>query len=360
MSEQLAVTLTALGITLSPVLLKFAQVEPSAVPGVEISADERVMCIRTDNAPIHERFKGVNDIKARLGADDVVQLVEERETWRFIAFVSDDRADVGWIIESRLKECPEEVLATDPTDEDTDDGFAEGAPFVGPNAHTWAPGWIAVDRSLAPTDVVTFSTTKGRLEGIYQDHRISLYCGCDYGTDKEADFASCGYEPRSPNGKSKIEWEHMVPASRFGSFRECWTDGVEPCSTHGRKCCERTGTDPDFFTMVSDMHNLAPAIGEVNLKRSNFPYGETDTEHDYGQCDFNFDGDTVQPRAEVRGDVARATLYMHRVYGMPLSDDELALFRQWNADDPVDEWERERDGRIAEVQGNHNPFVQGE
>ncbi len=40
-----------------------------------------------------------------------------------------------------------------------------------------------------------------------------------------------------------------------------------------------------------------------------------------------------------------------------------ALLVQWHEADPVgadgDTWEKERDGRIAEIQGNANPYVHG-
>lgn len=64
---------------------------------------------------------------------------------------------------------------------------------------------------------------------------------------------------------TRIEWEHIVPAWVMGHQRQCWQKG-------GRKSC--TDTDPVFREMEADLHNLAPAIGEVNGDRSNYLYSE--------------------------------------------------------------------------------------
>jgi deoxyribonuclease-1 len=40
-----------------------------------------------------------------------------------------------------------------------------------------------------------------------------------------------------------------------------------------------------------------------------------------------------------------------------LDDAHRALFDRWDAEDPPDDWERERNRRIAERQGNANPFI---
>ncbi|MBK8327588.1 MAG: endonuclease [Moraxellaceae bacterium] len=39
----------------------------------------------------------------------------------------------------------------------------------------------------------------------------------------------------------------------------------------GRQCCE--SQDPVFETAHNDLHNLFPAIGEVNGDRSNYNWG---------------------------------------------------------------------------------------
>jgi len=48
---------------------------------------------------------------------------------------------------------------------------------------------------------------------------------------------------------------------------------------------------------------------------------------------------------------------MADTYGIELTAEETELINAWHVLDPPDDWERTRDGRIKEIQGNSNPFV---
>ncbi len=112
---------------------------------------------------------------------------------------------------------------------------------------------------------LSFYQAKRQLIKIYQDHPVTFYCGCGYtGTKKLApEWDSCGFTPRKQvKRSSRIEWEHVMPAHQFGHQLQCWQDG-------GRKGCRK---DQEFKAMEGDMHNLVPAVGEVNGDRSNYQY----------------------------------------------------------------------------------------
>lgn len=192
---------------------------------------------------------------------------------------------------------------------------------------------------------------------VYRDHRRTLYCDCPYDEDKKVQPEGC-FSSRLNNRRSRrVEWEHIVPASYFGSQRTCWRVGHPSCDKRGRSCCEQPGVDPTYAAMSSDMHNLAPSIGEVNARRSNYLYGETTETDDYGLCDFDVINEVAEPADAVRGDIARAWLYMSATYSMPISPVQRDLFQAWNAADPPDAWEATRNTRIAAAQGNVNAFV---
>jgi deoxyribonuclease-1 len=115
--------------------------------------------------------------------------------------------------------------------------------------------------------------------------------------------------------------------------------------------------------MEADLQNLVPAIGEVNGDRAHFRFGEVVGEpREYGACDFEVDrsGRVAEPRAALRGDIARAYLYMHYAYpgGLPLSATERRRFEQWHQADPPTQWERTRNRRIAAIQGGGNPLAE--
>jgi deoxyribonuclease-1 len=112
--------------------------------------------------------------------------------------------------------------------------------------------------------------------------------------------------------------------------------------------------------MEADMHNLQPAIGELNADRSNFRFDfELPTTGQYGECKFevDFKADRARVREELRGVIARTYLYFNKQYGMKLSKQELQKYEAWNKTYPSDEWEIERNKRIAQKQGTANMFV---
>jgi deoxyribonuclease-1 len=227
---------------------------------------------------------------------------------------------------------------------------------------------IAGDIQPGNTTNDSFSKSKKLLHMvIYKESawRTDIYCGCTYDDKKEVDFASCGYVPQKDNQRAhRIEWEHVVPAEAFGqSFKE-WREGHPDCvdnrgrSFKGRKCAEKV--NHEFRYMQADMYNLYPAVGEVNGLRSNYsmamiPAGR----YQFGECKTKIEDRKIEPRPEVRGDIARTYFYMERAYpghGI-ISNKNEKLFQAWDKADPVDEWECERASRIAKIQGNVNLVV---
>ena len=79
----------------------------------------------------------------------------------------------------------------------------------------------------------------------------------------------------------------------------------------------------------------------------------------FGPCDLEIEDRKIEPRPDIRGDIARTYFYMHAAYpgrGI-ISERNRKLFEAWDTEDPVDERERERVRRIEQRQGNKNPFV---
>ncbi|SFO29310.1 deoxyribonuclease-1 [Candidatus Pantoea varia] len=200
-----------------------------------------------------------------------------------------------------------------------------------------------------------FQQAKTFASAINADAPGSFYCGCKIqwqGKKGIPDLNSCGYQPRkNANRAARIEWEHVMPAWEFGHQRQCWQDG-------GRKNCSK---DPDYRRIESDLHNLEPAVGEVNGDRGNFAYSQWNgSEKQYGQCEMKIDFKLKQaePPARARGAIARTYFYMRDQYHLRISRQQTQLFTAWDKLYPVTPWECERDQRIAKVQGNHNPYVQ--
>lgn len=218
-----------------------------------------------------------------------------------------------------------------------------------------------------PRVPASFARAKRIAREIHRDHQVTLYCQCAYDARQRIIAESCGYTPRRPGRRARsVEWEHLVPAHEFGAQRACWRD--QACRDRrgrrygGRRCCRER--DAEFRRMEADLMNLSPEIGELNADRSNFAFGDVPGEaRAYGACDFELDHAQrrVEPAPDIRGDIARAYLYMHDTYGsaaLPLSPEARARFEAWHRADPPGDWERIRNARITLIQGVGNAWVE--
>ncbi len=147
------------------------------------------------------------------------------------------------------------------------------------------------------------------------------------------------------------------------------------------------------YRAYTDLHHLTPARQAVNQQRgtcsfgivqtadTNFPrlsgakFGSPNTAAMPGYSWTSIPGCTsdkvFEPPAEVKGDIARNYFYMATRYftedtcwqtNYAVTKANLKpwlenLMRQWHADDPVSDEERQRNDWIHRIQGNRNPFV---
>jgi len=112
----------------------------------------------------------------------------------------------------------------------------------------------------------------------------------------------------------------------------------------------------------SDLHNLRAADAQMNSTRNNnlFETGGGNS----GLTDNGF-----YPGDEHKGDVARIIMYMYTRYPSQCPANDVGygnktynsnipdIFLDWNEQDPVSDFETSRNNKIAEYQGNRNPFI---
>lgn len=213
--------------------------------------------------------------------------------------------------------------------------------------------------------IKSFSKSKTFLHRvIYSDEseRKTFYCNCSYDQKMNVDFNSCGYIPiKERKRASRVEWEHIVPAAVFGKNLKEWKDGDPDCINSkgrhfkGRKCASKKNRL--FQLMQADMYNLVPSVGEINLHRSDFSFGQIEGEkREYGRCDFEVENETAEPADSIKGDIARIYFYMDSAYpgfGI-INEKNKTLFEKWNLSDPPDEKECKKSLEIEKIQGNPN------
>ena len=131
----------------------------------------------------------------------------------------------------------------------------------------------------------------------------------------------------------------------------------------------------DFGTVKgpgTDIHHLRPTNTVVNSTRSNKDFDNGGSPVSGAPGNFT-DGDSFEPRDEVKGDVARMVMYMAVRYegegevDLELNDEvdqgkapylgRKSVLLEWNKQDPVDDFERHRNDVIQKYQGNRNPFI---
>lgn len=205
------------------------------------------------------------------------------------------------------------------------------------------------------------------LDSVYGDRRVTFYCGCRYDTEGWIDLEGCGLGVLVGSRRAeRVEAAPVVAASQLGGARRCWREpaAFAACATEdgtllaGLACCERV--DPAFAAAHNDLHNLVPAVGAIEVARSDHAWGELRAGQRLGDCAMRFDPilRRVQPPEAVRGDIARILLYMRDTYGVRLSRQDEQLYRAWSDADPPDAPEIERNRRIRRLQGKGNRYVE--
>ncbi|MFP6685170.1 MAG: endonuclease [Polyangiaceae bacterium] len=232
-------------------------------------------------------------------------------------------------------------------------------------AATKAPAAIAQQSAFEGNpSKIDFSRGKKHLRGMYRGARHeTVYAGCSF-RDWTLDWTRCCIANRG-HVRDRLEWEHVVPAAAFGRPLRVWQKGHAKCVSsrgktyRGRRCAKKTSER--FRRMEGDMHNLLPSIGRLNQARGHRAMGLiTGERRPHGTCDFELDGPMVEPRPAVRGDIARAYLYMHDAYpGLGiLTEATRPMWSRWHAKDPPSAWEKKRNELISAEQGNRNPYIQ--
>jgi len=167
---------------------------------------------------------------------------------------------------------------------------------------------------------------------LYPDGGETFYCQKQFG----------------PGYNKGINIEHVFPMG--------WVAWKLKCGK--RKQCRENSAE--FNRIEADLHNLYPARSDINEARSAHAFAIIPGEkRQFGGCDFELDESTrrVEPRPAIRGEIARAMLYMADRYDLYLKKKLRKLILEWHKQDPADDFERQRNEKIYKIQGNRNHWI---
>ncbi len=199
---------------------------------------------------------------------------------------------------------------------------------------------------------------------VYENHPFTLFCGCTF-VQGRLSSDRCGYVPQQRNFRAtQVDFRPLIPPERYGPNFPEWAGDPSCKDAQGRRydgircAAER---NPEFARMASDLYNWFPIESELERLRLGSRIREVPGEPRlFGDCDVELESGVLEPRTDVRGDIARTFLYMDLSYPMHafMTVEQRRAMESWNREDPVDEWECERARRIARTQGNPNVFVE--
>ncbi len=204
------------------------------------------------------------------------------------------------------------------------------------------------------TRIRNYETTRNEYFWAYYadkkgDEVRDIYCGVRFPVE----------EKNNGKGHKSTDWmsiEHAMPAQAMAISLGCLN----------RKECP---SDPDvgekFDHAEADMHNMWPALRKLNSSRGKRKLAEIEGDEPFPveigqktfQCDFENNGEYVEPRPQVRGNLARSIFYMCSEYGFAVPKEMMPFLRAWNREDPPTPAERRRAEWIAEQQGTRNKFI---
>ena len=162
---------------------------------------------------------------------------------------------------------------------------------------------------------------------LYAEGGTTLYCQADFGPSAVLTTVS-----------------HIYELS--------WARDELRCPT-ARTCLRENET---YQRIASDLHNMFPVRSSFEMSRGGDRYGEVRRGYSEGECGELTTYRDLEPPDHAKGAVARAMIYMHTTYELPLRSD-MATLQAWHRNYPPSDDELRRNQLIQELQGNANPFI---
>ena len=209
------------------------------------------------------------------------------------------------------------------------------------------------------TEGLTGENLKQKLNDIIKGHNEQSY------TYLKTILKNSDEDPNNSNNVILLYTGRSQSKSSFGGGSNDWNREHVWAKSHGD-----FGDNPPCGT---DAHHIRPTDASVNSDRGNLDFDDGGTQHSEATGCY-YDGNSWEPRDEVKGDVARMLFYMAVRYegenGEPdleLADEvntspqplhgKMSTLLAWHEQDPPDDFERNRNDVVYSYQNNRNPFI---
>lgn len=185
-------------------------------------------------------------------------------------------------------------------------------------------------------------------------------------------IAPASHAESNLNDKNSIFWQSLYPSGGITLFCNQTFSRKSNRLTAGYiyslkavreelQCRTNTECKRDselYRAVLTDLHNTYPIMTRVELKRRDTVFGNVRGEANplLPNCSLQEDYLVLEPADAIKGDIARALLYIHDQYNLPLQA-PLETLIEWNSIDKPDDQEVERNNTIADLQGIRNRFI---
>lgn len=240
-------------------------------------------------------------------------------------------------------------------------GFSQvGAPATYYNGFDWSLSGITLKNALATkittthTNILSYAEAESALKIVDLDPNDATNTNV---------YLLYGFSPNiCPSSTSDDNDHRRRNKNNDGGGASCeWNREHVYAQSLGTPMLGQTGAG-------ADAHHLRACDVQRNGNRSSSKFGA-------GSGNSGYNGSFWYPGDEWKGDVARNMMYLYLRYpsqckptgigtGTTVSTDSfmLNLFLQWNAEDPVSEYEKRRNTYLGNSsntfgQGNRNPFI---
>ena len=208
---------------------------------------------------------------------------------------------------------------------------------------------------------------KANLHNLIKNHNTVSYDAC------KTYLKLSDEDPSNSNNIILVYKQVSIPKENFASNNEpdFWNREHVWATSLGN-----FGSNGIYNSLIyRDLHNLKPSDKTVNSSKSNKSFDDGGIQHDEA-IECNYTEFTWEPPDNVKGDIARILFYMDTRYEGNIGGNEpdlniieevntypnpqignIQTLISWHNQDPVDEFETNRNNVIYNIQNNRNPFI---